>query len=78
MADYSDDHIGKRVVTHGGVEIGTVEDIRNGDMYVSVTTDSTNETVDELGWEGPVEQDVHHLRDQYISTITENTVRLGV
>ena len=78
MADYSEDHIGKRVVAQSGVEMGTVEDVRNGDMYVSVEPDADDEAVTELGWDGPVSQDVHHLPDQYVSNITENTVRLRV
>lgn len=76
MADYSEDHVGKRVVAQSGVEIGTVEDVRDGDLYVSVEPDADDEAVAELGWDGPVSQDVHHLRDQYVSNITENTVRL--
>ena len=78
MADFSEDHIGKRVVDQSGVEIGTVEHVRNGDLYVNVTAEDVNETVNELGWEGPVEQDVQHLQDEYVSNITENTVRLRV
>ena len=78
MADYSEDHIGKRVVTQSGVEIGSVEDVRDGDMYVSVEPDADDEAIAELGWDGPVSQDVHHLRDQYVSDLTETTVRLRV
>jgi len=78
MADFSDDHLGKRVVTQSGREIGNVVEVRNGDLYVSIETDSLDETVDELGWEGPVEQDRHRLEDRYISTVTENAIRLRV
>lgn len=78
MADFSEEHTGKRVVSQSGVEIGTVEDVRNGDLYVNVTTDATNETVDDLGWDGPVSQDLHHLRQQYVSNITDETIRLRV
>jgi hypothetical protein len=78
MADFSEDHIGKRVIDQDGVEIGTVEDVRDGELYVNVTAEDVNETVNELGWEGPVNQDVQHLRRQYVSDITENTVRLRV
>ncbi|WP_435175423.1 hypothetical protein [Halorussus sp. AFM4] len=78
MADYSEDHIGKRVVAQSGVEMGTVEDVRDGDLYVSVEPDADDEAASELGWDGPVSQDVHHLRDQYVSNITETTIRLRV
>lgn len=78
MADFSEEHTGKRVVSQSGVEIGTVEDVRDGDLYVNVTTDDTNETVNELNWGGPVNQDLHHLRQQYVSNITDETIRLRV
>lgn len=78
MADFSEEHTGKRVVSQSGVEIGTVEDVRDGDLYVNVTTDATNETVDDLGWDGPVNHDLHHLRKQYVSNITDETIRLRV
>jgi hypothetical protein len=76
MAEFSDDHIGKRVVAQSGTEIGTVEDVRNGDLYVTVTAEDVNDTVTELGWDGPVNQDVQHLRDRHVSNVTENVVRL--
>ncbi|NHN59593.1 MULTISPECIES: hypothetical protein [Halorussus] len=78
MADYSEDHIGKRVVAQSGVEIGTVEDVRDGDMYVSVEPDADDEAVAGLGWDGPVSQDVHRLPDRYVSNLTDSTVRLRV
>lgn len=78
MADFSEEHIGKRVVSQSGVEIGTVEDVRNGELYVTVSVQDTDETIDQLGWDRVVEQDVQHLRRQYVSNLTENTVRLNV
>lgn len=81
MADYSNDQIGKQVVAQSGVEIGSVEDVRDGDMYVSVESDAAadqDEAVSQIGWDGMVNQDVHRLPDQYVSNITETTVRLRV
>jgi hypothetical protein len=77
MADYSNDQIGKRVVAQSGVEIGSVEEVRDGDMYVAVEPDA-DDAVSEIGWEGMVNQDMHRLPDRYVSNITENTVRLRV
>lgn len=78
MADYSDDHIGKRVVAQSGVEIGSVEEIRDGDMYVAVEPDADDDAVSQIGWDGMVNQDLHRLPDQYVTNITDTTVRLGV
>ena len=78
MADFSEDQIGKRVVAQNGTEIGTVEDVRDGDLYVNVTVEDVNETLSELNWDGPVSQDVQHLQDQYVSNVTENAIRLRV
>jgi hypothetical protein len=82
MADYSDEHAGKRVVAASGVEIGSVEEVRDGDLYVAVEPAddevADNEAVAELGWDGPVTQDLHRLPDRYVSNITDNTIRLRV
>jgi hypothetical protein len=59
MADYSDDHIDKRVVTRSGVEIGSMQEIRDGDMYVAVEPDA--DAVSQIGWDGTVNRDVHRL-----------------
>lgn len=76
MADFSSDHIGKRVVAQSGVEIGTVEDVRDGDLYVTVESDPDEDALSELGWEAPVSRDPHRLADEYVSNVTETTVRL--
>lgn len=78
MADFSEDQIGKRVIDQSGVEIGTVDDVRDGELYVEVSADDRNETVEQLGWEGPVNQELHHLRQQYVSNVTDETIRLTV
>ena len=78
MADYTDDQLGKRVVAQSGVEIGSVEEVRDGDMYVAVESDTDDDAVSQLGWDGTVNQDVHRLSDEYVSNLTENTVRLRV
>jgi hypothetical protein len=76
MADYSDDHIDKRVVTRSGVEIGSMQEIRDGDMYVAVEPDA--DAVSQIGWDGTVNRDVHRLPDQYVSNVTDTTVGLRV
>ena len=77
-AQFTDKHVGKRVVDQNGVEIGTVNDVRNGDLYVEVGPDADAETLSELRWDGTVNQQVHHLRDRHVSNITDETVRLNV
>lgn len=78
VAQFSDKHIGKKVVDQNGVEVGTVNDVRNGDLYVEVGPDADAETLSELQWDGTVNRQVHHLRDRYVSNITDTTVRLNV
>lgn len=78
MADFSDDHVGKRVVAQNGVEIGTVDHVSGGDLFVAVEPDAERETLSDLGWDGPVNQDSRRLSDEYVSNITENAVRLRV
>lgn len=78
MAEFSEDHVGKRVVARSGTEVGTVEDVRDGDLLVAVEPDAERETVSDLGWDGQANQDRRRLSDEYVSDITENTVRLRV
>jgi len=78
VAQFSDKHIGKKVVDQNGVEVGTVNDVQNGDLYVEVGPDADAETLSELKWDGTVNRQVHHLRDRYVSNITDATVRLNV
>ena len=78
MADFSDDHVGKRVAAQSGAEIGTVDNVRDGDLFVAVEPDADRETVSNLGWDGPVNQDAHRLPDEYVSNVSDSTVRLRV
>jgi hypothetical protein len=78
MADFSDDHVDRRVVAQSGAELGTVEDVRDGDLHVAVEPDADADAISELGWDTTVNQDVHRLPDQYVSNVTENAVRLRV
>ena len=78
VAQFTDRHVGKRVVDQGGVEVGTVEDVRDGDLYVEVGADADPDTLSELNWDGVVNQDVHRLPDQFVSNITDTVVRLNV
>lgn len=78
MADFSSDHVGKRVVAQSGAEIGTVDHVRDGDLFVAVDPDADRETVSNLGWDGPVNQDSERLTDEYVSDVTETTIRLRV
>jgi hypothetical protein len=78
VAQFTDKHLGKQVVDQDGVAVGTVDEVRNGDLYVEVGPDADSETLSNLHWDGTVNQQVHHLPDQYVSTITDTTVRLNV
>lgn len=77
-ADSTDEHVGKRVVAQGGGTVGTVEEVRDGSLRVAVDPDADRDTLDELGWGAVVNQEVHALEDRFVSTITDETVRLRV
>lgn len=78
MAEFTDRQVDKRVVAADGTDVGTVSDVRNGSLYVEVGPDADRETVEELGWSGVVHQEVHHLRHQYVSDVTDDVIRLSV
>ena len=78
MGPEASEHVGKRVVAQNGTEVGTVREERDGTLYVAVGPDADTDVVDELGWGGVVHQRTHELDNRFISTITDETVRLRV
>ncbi|WP_254545357.1 hypothetical protein [Halomarina pelagica] len=76
--DFSEKQVGKRVVSQTGEEIGTVSDVRGGDLHVTVEGDVDPDVLDELAWDGTVEQDTHHLPGRYVANVDEDTIRLRV
>lgn len=76
--DFSDEQVGKRVVDADGGTVGEVAEVRNGSLYVSLGPDADPDVVDQLRWDGPVSQQVHHLQSQYVSNVTDDVVRLSV
>lgn len=78
MAEFSDDHIGKRVVDQGGSELGEVTGVENGRLRVTLSEEADRDTVDHLNWDYITQQETHRLNDKYISNIDEETVRLRV
>lgn len=79
MADFSEEHVGKRVLAQSGAELGTVAEVRDGDLYVEVVSElNADDAISQLGWDGAVNQDTHHLPDQYVSNVTDSTIRLRV
>lgn len=77
-ADYTDKQLDKRVVDQKGVEVGTVTDVRNGDLYVTVGPKADRDTLDDLRWTGTVNQEVHQLRHEFIGDVSEHEIRLNV
>jgi hypothetical protein len=77
MASDADD-VGKRVVAQSGIQVGTVSEVRDGTLHVEVGPDADPDVLDQLGWDGVVNQEVHELEDRYVSTVTDETVRLRV
>ena len=77
-AEFTDKHVGKQVVAANGTEIGTVDHVDHGSMYVAVGPDADRDTLEDLRWTGVVNREVHHLDDHFIANITEDTVSLSV
>jgi hypothetical protein len=75
MGDFTDRHVGKRVYDQDGSHVAKVVDVRDADLYVEVVPGADDKTTEHLGWHdaGP-----HHLRDQYVSNVGEEVVRLNV
>jgi hypothetical protein len=78
MASFTEKQVGKRVVAANGTEVGTVAEVRNGSLYVEVGPDADRETLNDLDWSGVVHREIHHLRHQYVSDVTDNAIRLSV
>lgn len=78
MPDFTDEQVGKRVVDQNGIVVGKVTGIRDGSLLVTVDADADDQTIQELNWDGVVDQENHSLNDRHISTIREDTVRLRV
>lgn len=77
-ANFTDKQVGKRVVDQAGVEVGTVESVRNGELYVEVGPDADEETLSNLRWDGVVHQEVHELRREHVGDVGEDVIRLNV
>lgn len=81
MVEFTDDQLGKRVVAQRGAEVGRVSDVRDGTLFVEVEAEAETAdegALDQLGWTGTVEQDVHRLPDEHVSDVSEQTIRLRV
>ncbi|WP_101294556.1 hypothetical protein [Halegenticoccus soli] len=77
-AEFSDEQVGKRVIDRRGNVIGTVSEVRDGELYVELGPDADRETLDDLGWGRIVNQEVHHLEARFVTDTTDETVRLRV
>ncbi|WP_266078162.1 hypothetical protein [Haladaptatus caseinilyticus] len=77
-ADFTDEQVGKSVVAADGTEVGTVNEVRNGTLYVDVDSDANVDTAAELGWDGVVHQSSHELDRQFIADIGDDVIRLSV
>lgn len=78
MVEYSDEQVGKRVVSQDGVEIGEVTAIDDGSLVVRVDVSDANEVIDHLKWDHGANQETHTLNDRYVSTIRDSSIRLRV
>ncbi|MFC6835127.1 hypothetical protein [Halomarina ordinaria] len=76
--EFTDEQVGKRVVSQTGEEIGTVSSVSDGDLHVTVDGDVDDDLADELGWGGAVEQDTNRLEREYVADVEEESVRLRI
>ena len=77
-ANFTDEQVGKRVVDQKGVEVGIVESVRDGDLWVEVGPDADEETLSNLRWSGTVHQETEKLRHEHVGDVGENVIRLNV
>ena len=77
-ADFTDKQVDKRVVAADGNEVGSVDHVQHGSLYVRVGPDADRDTLDELRWTGTVNREVYHLRHEFVADITDDVVRLNV
>ncbi|WP_227353788.1 hypothetical protein [Haladaptatus salinisoli] len=77
-SNFTDEQVGKRVVAADGTEVGVVDEVRNGSLYVEVGPDADPGTLDELRWDGVVHQSTHELQRQFVADVREDVVRLSV
>lgn len=78
MAEFTDRHVGKRVVDQDGTQLGEVTGVENGRLRVTIVEGADRDTIDQLNWDYITNQETHRLNDRYVSNIDEDTVRLGV
>lgn len=78
MADFSEEHRGKRVVAQNGTTVGEVTAVDDGDLVVTVDGEADRDVIDALDWDGPVNQETHTLNDRHVSNVGEKRIRLRV
>jgi|GEM_PF-4885579 len=78
MGAFSDADVGKRVVAQDGGTVGTVVEVRNGDLYVEPAGELDPDLAAELDWGGAVHHHSYRLEPQFVTHVSESVVRLRV
>lgn len=78
VGEFTDEQVGKRVVSQDGGHVGTVDSVRDGSIYVEVAGDVDADLRKSLGWDGVVNREERELEGEFVSMITDDAIRLRV
>ncbi|WP_123623572.1 PRC-barrel domain containing protein [Halorubrum sp. CSM-61] len=72
---YTDEEVGKHVVTADGDRVGTVTAVRHGTPYIDPDPDAFDRIKAAMGWED-VNDDAYPLQEGEVDEITNEEIRL--
>lgn len=72
---YTDEEVGKYVVTADGDRVGTVTAVRHGTPYIDPDPDVFDRIKAAMGWED-VDDDTYPLQEEEVDEITNEEIRL--
>ncbi len=78
MSAFTGDDVGKRVVTQSGATVGEVVEVRDGSAWVEPAPDVDPEVESHLRWDRIQNREKHELGTEFVSTVTDDAVRLRV
>lgn len=74
-ATFTDDDEGKRIVNANGDEVGIVEHVEAGEVYVQPDPGITDTITSKLGW-GDADEETYTLDTDNVEAVTDDEIRL--
>lgn len=74
--EFTEDDVGKSVVTSSGSRVGLVSAYRHGTAYVDPDPGIKRKVTAALGWESIDDEDGYPLQEAAVATISDDEVRL--